>query len=143
MKVKVLTPTVREVKYLKVTIPYPCYENYEINGKTVEDIYDFPDCVRGKENTLEFAIKLDNGMVMGWDKGDTFSTCDKVRDGGTYTLMDENYNDVVNNETDYVPPILDTKGDGFGDYMQFSINAEGYIENYNLTLATFPVTLLS
>ena len=68
--------------------------------------------------------------------GNTLTTFDKVCDIGTYTLCDADFNEVVSYEG-YVPKMLDRQGDGYGDYLQFTINDKGYIENWDVSFRDF------
>lgn len=142
MKAHVMKPIVVDIKYLKVIIPNPSLEDYTINGNEVKNLDELPFS-NVKNNSIEFAIDIDNGNILGWEKGSTLSVCDKVRDGGEYWLMDENYTEIVSTNNPYVPNMLDTQGDGFGDYMQFSVDKEGYIKNWRVEFSDFNITLLS
>ena len=143
MKVQILTPTIADIKYLKVQINMPYYEDFEVNGKSIESWDELPPCMRGHINEMEFAVDIENGNILGWEEGMTFTSYAKIVDNGTYHLTDEDYQIVLPSLHRYVPNILDTKGYGFGDYMQFSVDEKGYIIDYNLNLNDFPVTLLN
>lgn len=135
MKVKILTPTVHDIKYLKVKLSYPMLEDWEINNCSIDDIRTHP--FYSGEHNLEFSIELETGKVLGWKQGDTLSTCDKVCDQGEYWLYDSLYNEVIESNSRYVPKMLDTKGDGYGDYIQFDIDENGYIKNWKIILDDF------
>ena len=143
MKLEILTPTVADIKYLKVIINAPYFEDFDVNGNEAESWDDIPSCMKGSDNDMEFAIDIETGKILGWDKGTTFVAHAKIRDSGTYFLADEEYNRMIPSLNHYVPSMLDTKGDGYGDYMQFLVNEQGYIVDFKLNFNEFPVMLLS
>jgi hypothetical protein len=51
-------------------------------------------------------------------------------------LNDADFNEIVSYEG-YVPKMLDRRGDGYGDYLQFTINDNGYIENWEVSFKEF------
>lgn len=146
MKVQILKPTIVDVKYLKVIIPIPYFEDYIVNEKEIEAWDELPSCMKGgafDTEEIEFTIDIDTGKILGWEEGTTFTSYAKVRDNGSYWIMDNNFQVIAPSRNRYVPSMLDTKGDGFGDYMQFSVNKYGYIEDFRVNFSDFPVTLLS
>ena len=143
MKVQILTPTIADIKYLKVDIEDYYLEDFEVNGKEVETWDDFPSCMKGRDGNIEFAVDIETGKILGWTEGTTFVAYAKIADGGTYFLTDENYERMIPSLNRYVPCMLDTRSDGYGDYMQFSVNEQGYIVNFKVNFNDFPVRLLS
>lgn len=134
MKVKVMKPTIVDVKYLKVNIEDVDYTSWELNFCGLDYMEQHP--FHTNKHNIEFSIELETGKVLGWENGKTLTTFDKVRDQGTYTLCDADFNEVVSYEG-YVPKMLDRRGDGYGDYLQFTINDKGYIENWEVSFREF------
>ena len=143
MKVRILTPTVADIKYLKAVIDNPYYEDFEVNDKEIESWDELPSCMKGADGDIEFAVDIETGKILGWEEGTTFVACSKVRDSGTYWLMDGDYDRAIPSLNRYVPCMLDTRGDGFGDYMQFTVDTHGYIVDFGVNFNDFPVTPLS
>lgn len=86
-----------------------------------------------KDYRWQFEIDLETGNIINWPKGTTASTCYKVRDEGSYALLDENHN-VIHKADCYVPKILayldKAQSYGFGDYIILSIDAEGHLKDF-------------
>lgn len=143
MNVEILTLTVIDVKYLKVDIENYYLEDFEVNGKELETWDDFPSCMKGRGENIEFAVDIETGKILGWTEGTTFVAHAKIADGGTYFLTDENYESMTPSLNHYVPRMLDTHGDGHWDYMNFSVNEQGYIVNFKVNFNDFPARLLS
>ena len=49
------------------------------------------------------------------------------------TILKNDFNEVVSYDG-YVPKMLDRRGDGYGDYLQFFIDERGYIQNWEVSL---------
>jgi hypothetical protein len=73
-------------------------------------------------------IRLADGVVMDWPQGMTAQIHYKVCDQGEYWLLDANRKQVAKWHGDYVPDDYLCHGDdGYGDYIIFSVGAEGAI----------------
>ena len=80
-----------------------------------------------------FIIDLDNGQVLDWTKGVKANINYKVCDQGRYSFLDKDLEEIIGSDgTMYVPSLLDFTNDSFGDYMDFTIDENGYIEEWNL-----------
>lgn len=134
MKIKVNKPTVVDVKYLKVNIEDVDYGSWELNFCGLCSIEQHP--FHTNKYNIEFSVELETGKVLGWENGNTLTTFDKVRDGGRYALCDADFNEIVSYEG-YVPKMLDRLGDGYGDYLQFTIDKNGFIENWDVSFREF------
>lgn len=120
MKVTVRLPTDIEVARVRCVLPYDA-DDYEEQ----EGIADFP----GREGTMfggaiTLEIDLDSSRVVGWPEGHHASLYIKVRDGGTYTLLDANGKVVRESVEDYVPGWLPGE---YGDYFVADIQGDGAI----------------
>lgn len=134
MKIKINKPTIADVKYLKAVIEGVDYRNWELNYNELETMEQHP--FHTNERNIEFAVELETGKVLGWAEGNRMETWDKVVDQGVYSLCDADFNEVVSYDG-YVPNMLDRRGDGYGDYLQFVIDEKGYIQNWKVSLNEF------
>lgn len=134
MKIKINKPTIADVKYLKAVIEGVDYHDWELNYNELETMEQHP--FHTNKRNIEFAVELETGKVLGWAEGNRMETWDKVRDQGVYSLCDADFNEVVSYDG-YVPKMLDRRGDGYGDYLQFVIDEKGYIQNWNVSLNEF------
>ena len=78
-------------------------------------------------------IDLDEGRILDWEKGTIANIHYKVCDQGKYSFLDNDLEEIIGSEaTMYVPSLLDFKNDSFGDYMDFTIDENGYIKEWDL-----------
>lgn len=74
-------------------------------------------------------INIITGQIINWEKGVTANIHYKVCDECSITIVaGEN---VLYDEEDYVPDFLCPDEEGYGDYIIMSIDADGYINNWN------------
>lgn len=74
-------------------------------------------------------IDVLTGQILNWEKGVTAKIHYKVCDECRITIMaGEN---VLYDYEDYVPDFLCPDEEGYGDYIIMSIDADGYINNWN------------
>lgn len=74
-------------------------------------------------------INISTGQIINWEKGMTADIHYKVCDECRITIMaGEN---ILYDEEDYVPDFLCPNDKGYGDYIIMSIDADGYINNWN------------
>lgn len=142
MKVKVNKPTIHDVTFLECVLDKETIqlENWLVNGEPPKRIDKLPLYVSHLDN-ITFYVDLHCGYVLDWPKGRTLEVEDKVRDEGEYFLTDAYLRRVIeaNDPNPYVVKMLDTRGDGFGDYMQFEIDENGYIKNWKTDFRDFDV----
>ena len=134
MKIKINKPTIADVKYLKAVIEGVDHRDWELNYNELETMEQHP--FHTNKRNIEFSVELETGKVLGWAEGNRMETWDKVRDQGVYSLCDADFNEVVSYDG-YVPNMLDRRGDGYGDYLQFVIDEKGYIQNWKVSLNEF------
>lgn len=145
-----------DIKYLACDVEPRYLEDSQINGEDDLD-YDeqanqgmdsrMPLMVKTRKivtniwgrqyNVVEyhwlFIIDLDNGQVLDWTKGVKANINYKVCDQGRYSFLDKDLEEIIGSDgTMYVPSLLDFTNDSFGDYMDFTIDENGYIEEWNL-----------
>lgn len=113
MKVTVQKPVEIDVRYLRVVLP-------------VDDL-ELPDnlpCRNG--DVWDIKIDVDNGVICNWP-GLQIDVYRKVRDSGSYYLLDDHSNVLARIEENYVPNILPGE---YGDYIDLKIAENGRIVNW-------------
>lgn len=85
--------------------------------------YDFP--FRHKDSWTP-VIELDTGRIVDWPQGKTSKVFLKVCDEGRYHLMDDGM--IIETISGYVPDFVPNQ---YGDYIDFIINADGVISNWD------------
>lgn len=138
MMILINKPITVEVQYLEVILQsYSVYsEDWEFCGSDDYNVMDLPFYVK-ENDTFVFFIDLNEGRIVNWAEDDTLNVCAKVRDEGEYWLLDDNFAKIIKSNDKYVPKMLDTRGDGGGDYIQFEVDENGYINNWKLDLDKF------
>jgi len=108
-------------------------------GVPAEFTDDYEDFVGFAKQTgrgyrrLEFVVNLKDHTIVDWEQkhghtpGNLFY---KIRDEGTYTLLDENDKEIKQLEG-YVPNALIPEPNGYGDYIELKVNADGVITNWS------------
>lgn len=122
MNITIKKPTTVNAQYIEVTAPVYT-EDFDDAPKGFSLIYD----THGDESMIKFQVNLDTNRICffdesGWkDAPDDFRFIihTKVADGGTYRLLDEGYNTIVEDEENYVPDFF--PGDHYGDYLMIPI----------------------
>lgn len=86
-------------------------------------------------------IDIDEGKILDWPSNLKMDVMCKTVDDNILYILDENKQpiswyddrdkDIVEYYDGYVPEILDTDGDGYGDYIQLHIDENGYIKDFN------------
>lgn len=123
----------RHVRYFRANVGPINFEDAEVNG---EEDDEFEPRIPGAEeidgeNRWNILIDIKDGKILNWTKGVTAKVFYKVCDDGVYTAYDNNMS-VTHEIDDYVPKIMDFDDEsyGYGDYIEFSVNEDGYIENW-------------
>jgi hypothetical protein len=123
-----------EIKTLEVNAGVRYWEDATVNG--VEDTEgNLIPCREGDRWCP--LIDIDTGIIKDWPKGTIADIHYKVCDDGTYLLIDENNNQVLAIENDYVPDILCPKEPGYGDYIIMDIDGDGKIQNWKADISDF------
>lgn len=125
MKFTRLEPVEHEVKYLGFKVP-AYIDDFEFpDEESLDEFNQFDE----NENILECLIDIDSGYVVGYTPVISINIFDKCVDEGTYVLYDENMN-IIGEYEGYVPNILEVNEEGYGDYLNFTINEDGSILNW-------------
>lgn len=82
-------------------------------------------------------IDIDSGIILNWRKGVTADIHYKVCDDGSYYLKDEEGEDILCIENDYVPKIMSPEENGYGDYIIMKVLANGQIVNWQIDIEDF------
>ena len=123
----------KDARYLHISIPYDKDDDgmpitFDDGLMTeLECDEDFtPPMLNEEEQRLEVVIDLKERKVLGWNPEEGYIRMfAKVRDSGTYTLLDEEKNPLWQIDG-YVPnAMIPPYGDGLGDYLELAIEHDG------------------
>ena len=125
--------------YLKALLPKDewHFHEFEIDGETVEGldkVFEKYPQLTDDDEYLKLFIELETGHVVNWptEFGEFDFHDAKIVDGGIYTLMkstEPNENDL--GYDGYVPDCLGHGG--WGDYLEFEVDANGNIKDWEFT----------
>ena len=103
------------------------FEDGKVNGEVDDNENPKMPCV--SFDCWEPRIDIATGQIINWEKGVTadiyYKVCDECR---ISIVAGEN---ILYDEEDYVPDFLCPDEEGYGDYIIMSIDADGYINNWN------------
>lgn len=82
---------------------------------------------------LNFTIELASGKVLDWQRNEFLHIWGKIRDEGTYTLLDAAHTPTTQ-ITGHVPNrLLSPHEQGWCDYLELTIHPDGTIDNWSAT----------
>ena len=113
------------VKYIGFNVPADINDFEFPDGESIDNFIQYNE----SENTLECLIDIESGYVIEYNQNISINIFDKCVDEGTYVLYDENMN-IIDEYEGYVPNILEVNENGYGDYLNFTINEDGSILNW-------------
>ena len=119
MKTEVYVKKEVDIKYVEILLPVR-YDEEQIPN-------DFPLRFGDK---WQGVIDIDSGQIRDWPKGQTGDMHLKVVDEGIYRLIDVDGDLIAELYQDYVPSMLLPPRDGYGDYIHFVIDENGFITNW-------------
>jgi hypothetical protein len=121
------------VRFLRVEVGVRCWEDADVDGQSDDEgsLIPFRD-----GDIWKPTIDLEGGFVVDWPRGTTANIHYKVCDEGVYALLNDNGEQVRRIEG-YVPKVMSPGGNGYGDYIIMSIDGDGSIENWHVTLDEF------
>ena len=103
------------------------FEDGKVNGEVDDNENPKMPCV--SFDCWEPKINIVTGQIINWEKGVTadiyYKVCDECR---ISIVAGEN---ILYDEENYVPDFLCPDEEGYGDYIIMSIDADGYINNWN------------
>lgn len=127
MKAKIKIEKEVEIKTIHVKANVRYWEDSEING-VPDDEGDLMPCRDG--DLWCPVINIDTGIINGWPEGTTADVHYKVVDQCSWSLHDENGDEIYSVENEYVPGSLCPKEEGYGDYIIMDIDANGQIADW-------------
>lgn len=113
MKIKRTVTEEIDIAYLRIEVPYDSDD-------------EIPEYIHEGRNTLVFLIDLDRRKVVDWPEGNSYDLFLKVRDSGTYTLLDPHMGELACIDQDYVPDCVPGE---YGDYVELCIESDGTVKN--------------
>lgn len=126
----------KEAKYLHIAIPYDKNDQTITfdDGVMIElecDEKFTPPMLNSEDMLLEYIIDLKERKVINWNYEEGYLRMyAKVRDSGTYTLLDKEKNPLWQIRG-YVPNnLIPPFEKGYGDYIELSVEYDGSIENW-------------
>ena len=118
MNITILKPTTVSVKFIEIVV--------EVEYGDEDIPYDFP----GRSGTKAmWMIDIDEKRILDYENEKNVSLDMKV-DGGTYTLIDENGEDVVKLTKEYAPHGLSKSG----VYLTFDIDKDGFLSGVDFDM---------
>ena len=126
-----------QARYLHISIPYDkendliTFDDGIMTELEVDDNFT-PPMLNKETLRLEFVIDLKDGKMQYWNEEYGYLRMwAKVRDGGTYTLLDADKNPIEQIHG-YVPlKLIPPFEKGYGDYIELAINADGTINDWS------------
>ncbi len=103
------------------------FEDGKVNGEVDDNENPKMPCV--SFDCWEPRINIATGQILNWEKGVTAKTYYKVCDECRISIVAEE--NILYDEEDNVPDFLCPDEEGYGDYIIMSIDADGYIKNWN------------
>lgn len=124
----------RGVRFLRADVCPISFEDAEVNGENDnEDEPNIPCYESGRWNIL---IDIKTGKVLNWKQGVDARVYYKVVDEGVYTMYDNSMRKVDEYEG-YVPDLMSLDDNGYGDYMNLTINEDGFIEDWPVNINSY------
>jgi len=136
MTFAVKTIVERSVSFLKVEAKVRYWEDATVNGQQDDDESPEMPFANGLTGEWTPLINLETGKIEGWPEGTIATIHYKVCDGGVYTLLDADRQEVVKIDG-YVPSMMSPAENGYGDYIIMDIGPDGQIQNWCVDLDAF------
>lgn len=127
MEIEIVKKIKANVKYIHFDIPL-----YEGDIEYHEDDSELGLFIE-ESKRLTLTIDIETGNCCLWGGSclrHDFKVYSKVRDEGTYRLLDENHQEIIKYQG-YVPDILSCIDNGWGDYLSMIIHPNGDIDNWD------------
>lgn len=132
MKITVQRPTVIDIKllYIDAYVRYPEDSMLNINENWIDDNnHEMPFLVNNHWNIV---IDIDSGKVLNWPNNTEAKISYKVRDEFNCKVID-NQGEIQIDYDGYVPSFMSIDDIGYGDYIYITIDANGFIKNWNFS----------
>lgn len=112
-------------RYIDILLPDSEYIKYKLEDFPINDFLSKDD-----KDTIKLTIDLKKKKLLGWKNGqDKFTFVVKAIDEGTYIVRNSN-GDVLYRRDGYVPNKVVPPQDGYGDYIDFTINEDGSLSGW-------------
>lgn len=118
-----------DLTYIKVNAYVRFWEDTDVNGVSDNSTLPIMPCVDSGKKYWQPLINVFNGQIVNWEKGKTAATYYKVCDEFECSFLDDKLNLTCTYEG-YVPPFMDLKNKGYGDYIIIDIDEDGYIKDW-------------
>lgn len=126
----------KEASFLHIAIPYDkddrmiTFDDSVMIELECDDEFT-PPMFNSEDKLLEYVIDLKERKVLNWDYEEGYLRMyAKVRDSGTYTLLDKEKNPLWQIKG-YVPnKLIPPFEKGYGDYIELSVEYDGSIEDW-------------
>lgn len=122
-----------DVKFLAVTAGIRYAEDVKVNGTGCGELEEIP--LHDGEH-WQCMVDVDAGIILDWPQGTTAKFYSKVCDDGTYSILDENRQEIKTYKG-YVPDCLAIDGSGYGDYIIIAVDESGKIKGWRPTFEEF------
>ena len=139
MKLELTIKKEFDVKYLAVTAGIRYAEDVSVDGERLEEDSDLSQIPCHDGEYWQVIIDVDNGIIANWPKGQSVDVYAKVRDDGTYSILDKNKQVIKTLDQSYVPDCLAIEDSGYGDYIIMKIDANGKIQNWKPSFDEFQI----
>ena len=133
MKVEITKKVEVNAKWLQIICPFHYADDIEINGIEFEEDSEIIGLPLFEQGNWNVKIDIDNGTIQGWEVGKSVSIYSKIRDEGSYYVLDDDYNEISAIKQNYVPNCLGEEG----DYLILSIDENGKVENFEFDFTDF------
>lgn len=117
----------KKIRFFRADVCPVGWEDGKVNGE--DDDEDNPRMPCVENDRWNILIDIKTGKIVNWKQGVSARISYKVVDDGIYTAYDNNMNELYE-LVDYVPDLMSLDDDGYGDYMNLTINEDGYIDKW-------------
>lgn len=133
MEIEITIPRKYNAAYLSCNLGPRFWEDAEVNGEW--DDADNPKMPCAAWDSYERALRwqilidIETGCIMHWPQGTTARVHYKVCDDGTYILLGQNAEELLQVDG-YVLKCMYPNAEGWGDYVIMNIDETGHIDGW-------------
>ena len=112
-------------RYIDILLPNNEHLKYDLEDFPINDFL-----LKDDKDTIKLTIDLKKKKLLGWENGqDKFDFFVKAVDEGTYIVLNSD-GEVLYRREGYVPNGVVPPQDGYGDYIDFTINEDGSLSGW-------------
>lgn len=112
-------------RYIDILLPNNEHLKYDLEDFPINDFL-----LKDDKDTIKLTIDLKKKKLLGWENGqDKFDFFVKAVDEGTYIVRNSD-GEVLYRREGYVPNGVVPPQDGYGDYIDFTINEDGSLSGW-------------